>query len=107
MYAGRLDYQVKIQGYRIELGEIEYHVREFLKGQNAVVVDTKSRNGDTELVLCIEGSPTDTKMLMGYLKSKIPPYMLPTKIQFRDSLPLNSNSKVDRKKIKELMSELV
>jgi len=103
MLAGRLDYQVKIQGYRIELGEIEYHAREFLKGQNAIALAFANQMQSTEIALLIEGKHEDTKELIDFLKTKIPFYMLPTKINFVSTFPLNSSSKIDRIKLKALL----
>jgi amino acid adenylation domain-containing protein len=103
MYAGRLDFQVKIQGYRIELGEIEYHAREYLKGQNAIAVAFENKTGNTEIALFVEGRQDGTQLLLEYLKTKMPFYMIPTKILERESFPLNSNGKTDRNKLIELI----
>ncbi len=102
MYAGRLDFQAKIQGYRVELGEIEYHVREFLKGTNAVALAYENKHGNTEIGLVIEKEKNGTTDLIAFLKTKLPAYMLPGKIEFLPVFPLNTNSKVDRKALKEL-----
>ncbi len=96
MLAGRLDYQVKIQGYRIELGEVEYHVRKFLNGQNAIAIAFANKMGNTEIALFIEGVFTEEKKLTEYLSSKMPFYMVPTKIMTEDSFILNTSGKVDR-----------
>jgi len=103
MLSGRIDYQVKIQGYRIELGEIEHHARNFLNGSNAVAIATENTSGNTEIVLYIEGEITDTKSLFDYLKTKMPQYMVPTKIFFEFIFPLNNNGKTDRIALKELI----
>lgn len=103
MLVGRLDHQVKIQGYRIELGEIEFHAREFLKRQNAVACGFINSVGNTEIALFIEGILTDETNLVAYLSSKMPSYMLPTKIKSINKFPLNSNGKIDRIKIKECL----
>lgn len=100
MYAGRLDFQVKIQGYRIELGEIEYHSREFLQGQNAVAIAFENKTGNTEIALFLESELTDTNILLEYLKSKMPYYMIPTKILNTKRIPLNVNGKIDRNILK-------
>ncbi len=103
MYEGRLDFQVKIQGYRVELGEIEFHAREFLKGNNAIAIAFENNTGNTEIALFIEGDLTDTNVLTEYLKSKMPYYMMPTKILIKDTFPLNTNGKVDRNILKKLI----
>lgn len=100
MYAGRLDSQVKIQGYRIELGEIEYYARECLQGRNAIAIAFDNKTGNTEIALFVETDLVDTKTLLGYLKSKMPYYMIPTKVLINKKLPLNSNGKIDRHLLK-------
>jgi D-alanine--poly(phosphoribitol) ligase subunit 1 len=101
MLYGRLDSQAKIQGYRVELGEIEYHAREYLEGNNAVVITFTNYIGNTELALFIEGEKINPASVISYLKTKIPSYMIPTKIIVEHEFPLNSNSKVDKRKLKE------
>ena len=104
MLAGRLDYQVKIQGYRIELGEIEYHAREFLKGQNAISLAFANQMGNTEIALFIEGTFIDEASLIGYLNSKMPLYMIPTKILVEPVFALNTSGKVDRISLKKRLT---
>jgi non-ribosomal peptide synthetase component F len=98
-YLGRIDFQVKIQGYRIELTEIEYHAREYLEGQNAVAVAFENKTGNLEIALFVEGELTDSSALSEYLKSKIPYYMIPSKILLNKQFPLNSNGKINRIKL--------
>lgn len=97
MCYGRLDSQVKIQGFRIELGEIEYHAREHLKGKNVIAVTYENNtSGNYEIALFIEGKLTDEKDILEYLKSKLPYYMIPSKIIQKSVFPLNKSDKVDR-----------
>jgi D-alanine--poly(phosphoribitol) ligase subunit 1 len=103
LYSGRLDFQVKIQGYRIELGEIEHNARIFINGRNAVAIAAENKTGNTEIALFIEGELADVSFLVDYLKTKMPSYMIPSQTIILDTLPLNSNGKVDRKTLKELI----
>ncbi|HEY5122177.1 MAG TPA: AMP-binding protein [Ignavibacteria bacterium] len=104
MYAGRLDFQVKIQGYRIEPGEIEYHARECLQGRNVIAIAFENKMGHTEIALFVEGELSDTSVLLEYLKSKMPYYMVPAKIFLNKKFPLNSNGKIDRNMLKNLIT---
>lgn len=101
MLYGRLDSQTKIQGYRVELGEIEYHARQFLGGANSVVLTFENNIGNSELALFAEGKEIDVLALTDYLKTKLPYYMIPSRIIVENEFPLNSNSKVDKIKLKE------
>ncbi|MGM0933390.1 MAG: amino acid adenylation domain-containing protein [Bacteroidota bacterium] len=97
---GRIDHQVKIQGYRIELGEIEYQVRDYLNETNAVAVDFINNTSNTELALFIENKDVNNDDLKKHLSTKLPSYMIPTKIILLEQFPINTSGKVDRNKLK-------
>ena len=101
MYCGRIDLQAKIQGFRVELGEIEYHARNFYNKQYRVVaVAFQNASSLTEIALFVEKSEEDSTPLINYLRSKLPSYMVPTRIFYRISFPLNASDKIDRTQLK-------
>ena len=98
MYTGRKDYQIKHMGHRIELGEIETaagNIPEVSSGA-CIYDDVKKK-----IVFIYEGSQVDNKYLEEELLKKIPEYMIPGRIIYRESLPHNANGKIDRKKLQE------
>ena len=97
LYLGRIDFQTKIQGFRVELSEIEFYTKLFLNQINVVALPITNTIGNTEIVLIIESNEFNPDFLLEYLKSKIPAYMIPTKLKFLASFPLNVNGKIDRK----------
>lgn len=99
MYLGRIDFQTKIQGYRVELSEIEYHVKTFFGKINVAAIALSNKFGNSEIGLAIESNAFETNELIGYLKLKLPFYMIPSKIIFEKSFPLNLNGKTDRKEL--------
>lgn len=103
MYSGRLDHQAKIQGFRVEMGEIEFHAREFLGGCNVVCMPFENKDMLTEIAMFIENKEMDTSELVAYMRTKMPAYMIPSKIIFEESFPLNSNDKIDKNKLKSLI----
>lgn len=103
MYSGRLDHQAKIQGFRVELGEIEYHAREYLK-KNVVCIAFDNDKALTEIAMFIESTEFDTEEMMLYLRSKMPPYMIPGRLFFVPVFPLNSSDKTDKIKLKGIIS---
>ena len=105
MYSGRLDNQAKIQGYRVELGEIEYHAKAFLKNINAVAIAFNNQANLTEMALIIESENFVSDKLFSYMHSKLPSYLIPTKILFVPVFPLNINGKIDRNYLKGLINE--
>lgn len=105
MYVGRMDFQAKIQGFRVELSEIEHYATEFLGSDHlSLCVAFTNKLGNTEIGMAIEGKEFDTNDVIDYIKSKLPPYEVPTKVMFFDRFPLNNNGKLDRKKIAEKFS---
>lgn len=100
LYHGRMDFQVKIQGFRIELGEIETHARAFLGGANAVAVAFKTTEGNDALALFVESETADVSALTDFLRSKMPAYMVPSRISRISAFPLNANGKIDRKMLR-------
>ncbi len=96
-YSGRLDFQTKIQGFRVELSEIECHAKDYLDKINVVALAIENKLGNNEIGLVIESEETDTEDLFNYLKSKMPQYMIPTRLRFEPIFPLNINGKIDRK----------
>jgi amino acid adenylation domain-containing protein len=101
LYCGRVDSQVKVQGFRIELGEIEFHAKKFLAEPNAVCVAFENASGNTEIALFVETSECDSQTLTDYLQSKLPLYMIPTKIVNCAKFPLNANGKTDKNELKK------
>ena len=101
MYCGRIDQQAKIQGFRVELGEIEYHAREYYNRQHRVLAIAFQNTAMlTEIALFVESMEEDSASLLAYLRSKLPGYMVPTRIIYRKTFPLNSSDKIDRKQLK-------
>lgn len=105
LFVGRKDTQVKINGYRIELGEIECHARKFLDGVcNNVLVMAYEDDGGLSIGMLIEHNEMDITSLINHLKQVLPPYMIPKKIVFEPSFPVNSSNKIDRSALKKLLT---
>ena len=94
----RKDFQVKIRGYRIELEEIEKKIEEYPSIKGCRVIPNSSKNA----LLAYYIGKIDQKELLESLKEKLPEYMIPYAYFEIDEFPLNSNGKLDLKKLKEL-----
>jgi D-alanine--poly(phosphoribitol) ligase subunit 1 len=105
LYLGRIDFQTKIQGFRVELSEVEFYVKALLGKINAVAVAVTNKIGNNEIGLVIESDDFNTDELIAFLKTKMPIYMIPTKIKFVKSFPLNINGKTDRKVLMQIFSQ--
>jgi amino acid adenylation domain-containing protein/non-ribosomal peptide synthase protein (TIGR01720 family) len=105
-YIGRNDFQVKIRGYRIELGEIESVLLSYAGIKQAVVLAKEHKmvgtddasSGSKYLVgYYVSDNKLDETVLLSYLQSKLPEYMVPSAFVHVEQLPLTINGKLDRK----------
>jgi amino acid adenylation domain-containing protein len=101
IHMGRKDVMVKIRGYRVEMGEVETRLIEHPAIKDAGVTAQEPNPGDVYLAAYVvpNGHITPTvDQLRGFLRSKLPDYMIPSVFVFLDSLPL-INGKLDRKSL--------
>lgn len=95
-FAGRKDYQIKHMGHRIELGEIEVIVNMHPQVRSACCIFDNEKK---KIVLYYTGDLSVTE-LTGYIKEKLPRYMIPNVTKQLESLPLTPNGKIDRNLLK-------
>ncbi|MGH8746570.1 MAG: non-ribosomal peptide synthetase [Burkholderiales bacterium] len=96
-YLGRRDHQVKIRGLRIELGEIESTIRECPGIADCVAVVRKYSESVVLIVAYVVGrADLDLARLKDFLRSRLPEYMVPNRIETIDALPLTPSGKADR-----------
>ncbi|WP_054912993.1 non-ribosomal peptide synthetase [Pseudomonas sp. NBRC 111127] len=98
-YQGRNDDQVKIRGFRIELGEIEQQLALAPGIGEFVVMAVADASGPLRLVAWYtrQAASLDALQLRGYLRGRLPEYMVPSAFVALARLPLNANGKVDRR----------
>jgi len=101
-FCGRKDNQVKRMGYRIELEEIENAIGSLSYVLENAVVFVRKIDDAGSIVAHVNASQRDEVSLIDELRKKLPPYMIPDKVVFSDSLPKNQNGKIDRISIKNL-----
>lgn len=106
MYVGRVDHQTKIQGFRVELSEVEFQAKNSLPRESqceVVCLAFTNKQGFTELAMFIESESFETEPMLQYMRTKMPAYMIPTRIEFVPVFPINVNGKTDRNKLRELL----
>jgi D-alanine--poly(phosphoribitol) ligase subunit 1 len=108
---GRIDYQIKLNGYRIELEEIEFQLRHIDKIREAIVVPVYNKDKVSKIIGVItltQDSPQNVDInelsheIKEQLKQYVPVYMIPSKFEVIDQMPMTVNGKVDRKQIAEV-----
>jgi acyl carrier protein len=99
-FLGRLDGQVKLRGFRVEPGEVEGVLNGHHAVRESVVVLREDAPGKKRLVAYVVPSQDATTPsvdeLRGFLREKLPEYMVPSSFVTLDTLPLTPNGKVDR-----------
>ncbi len=99
VYVGRKDHMIKSRGYRIEIGEIEAVLRDHEGVKNAVVIpvpDELIGNRIWAIVVPLVPGSLAKDDLIQFCARRLPKYMLPEMLEFRDDLPTTSSGKVDR-----------
>lgn len=102
-YIGRMDNQIKLRGVRIELEEVEQVMRSYPEILETVVSVCNLNKMDYLVAYFSLREKNvghyNTKNLKTYLKSVLPDIMIPSYLIKLDSLPLNTNGKIDRKNL--------
>lgn len=104
-YLGRVDHQVKIHGNRVELGEIEAVVRRLAGTDQAVALGWPvTPSGADGIVVFAGASQEQLDAIKNEIKGLLPIYMVPREMRAMASFPHNSNGKVDRKALMEMLA---
>jgi len=103
-FVGRLDGQIKLYGNRVEIGEIEVVLREHPQVQEAAVGAREDSFGNSRLVgyvLPELGKKPPVESLRGFVRDRLPDYMVPAVFVTMKALPLTHNGKIDRRALPE------
>lgn len=97
VYAGRIDFQVKLHGFRIELGEIESRAAQY-NGMKMVCAQVKK---DSLVLYYTADTDINEDGLKSFLKETLTEYMVP-KIYIRmETMPLTPNGKINLRELPE------
>lgn len=99
VFLGRRDGMVKTRGYRVEVGEVETALYGHPAVREAVVLPVPDELLGNRLraVICADdGAELTREALLEHCRRRLPAYMVPDVIEFRQTLPKTSTGKVDR-----------
>lgn len=108
LFLGRKDHMIKSRGYRIELGEIETAIASHERVKHVVAVpipDELVGNRIAVIVVPVSENSLKKEDILGHCDQRLPKYMIPEIVEFRESLPMTSSGKVDRKKLSGIMNQ--
>ena len=97
-FLGRRDHMIKTRGYRVELGEIETVLYDHPEVEEAAVVGVPDEliGNRIKAFVVRNGSHAGRTELQSFCAMRLPKYMVPETIEFRESLPRTSTGKVDK-----------
>lgn len=112
-FTGRVDRQVKIRGFRVEPEEVESAALAHPQVQEAkAVVDEDASEGRSIVLWAAPRGPAGradrrllAERLRGFLRDRLPAFMLPARLAVARRLPLGRTGKVDANAVKELSVE--
>ncbi len=103
-FIGRRDEMIKTSGYRASPTEIEEEAYATGLVGDAVAVGVPHARLGHGIVLVAsapQGAAADTDSLLGALRRRLPRYLVPLVVDWRDVLPRNSNGKFDRQRLRQ------
>lgn len=102
-FKGRMNDQMKINGYRIELGEVESVLSGHPMVKECLCLANDSRTAIFTAVKVephLKHEPAEFQaLLFEYARKNLPHYAVPQKIVVVNTFELNSNGKIDKKKM--------
>ncbi len=102
-FIGREDDMIKTSGFRVSPTEIEEEAYATGLVRDAVALGAPHERLGQGVVLIVtpaEGVAADVERLLDALKRRLPRFMLPLRIEWREALPRNPNGKYDRAQLR-------
>jgi amino acid adenylation domain-containing protein len=102
LFRGRRDHMVKSGGYRIELGEIEAALHAHPGIEEAVAIpvpDDLLGSRIRAVVVPAAAAALDEQLVRRHCAERLPRYMVPAEVEFREDLPRTPTEKVDRARL--------
>ncbi|MEU7894057.1 non-ribosomal peptide synthetase [Nonomuraea sp. NPDC049152] len=98
-YEGRIDNEIKVRGHRVAPQQLESLLRRYPGVRDAAVGLLDGGSGGSLTAVIVAPEPFDEAKLFDYLRDAVPPYLMPSRILRRLSLPITTNGKLDRSQL--------
>ena len=98
-FLGRIDNQIKIRGFRVELNEINIKIQEYSGIKECITITRTINNGKIICSYFSANTKIDISSLKEFLGISLPDYYIPTYLLQLDSLPINTNGKIDKNQL--------
>ena len=106
-FIGRADDMIKTSGYRVSPTEVEEAIYDSGLAAEAIAVGVPHPEFGQKIVAVAvpaNNQPAESEALIANLSQRLPNYMVPAAVAWRESLPRNPNGKIDRKSIQQELS---
>ena len=107
-FIGRTDRQVKLRGFRIELEEVECVLLKHQLVREAAVLLQKAAGGSGNVLVALVALEKDVMLdpqeLRDWIRSQLPPFMVPGQLSVLPQLPKSFSGKIDREALQKQIS---
>ena len=107
-FIGRRDEMIKTSGVRVSPTEVEEEAYSTGLVRDAVAIGVPHARLGHGIVLIASTSPgteADTDALLAALRRRLPRYMVPLAVDWREALPRNANGKFDRTRLRQELAQ--
>ncbi|WP_159027807.1 non-ribosomal peptide synthetase [Streptomyces pactum] len=102
-FVERRDAQLSVRGIRVEPAEIEHTMLTLAEVSQSAVVLCDDGSGGSLVAFYCGGATVET--VQEVLAARLPRYLVPSRVQRLDAMPLTPNGKIDRKSLLDAPSE--
>jgi acyl-coenzyme A synthetase/AMP-(fatty) acid ligase len=101
--SGRVDDTIKVSGQRVNLSDIDGYIANFPYIEEVATIAVDDLVKDSVLIsfIVLSNKEIGEKQLKDDMKKYLLSFQIPSKIIFRDELPLNNSGKISKKILKE------
>lgn len=101
-FVGRKDSMIKTSGYRVSPQEIEeclYKIKNIKEVAVIAIPDEKIGNRIKAIVACEDENALTPTEVLNHCKDRLPYYMVPSVVEFRNNLPKTSTNKINKSEL--------